>query len=148
MCSKTRYCALLHKWNKKLPICLPKIWLISWKYIQLVTILVKVNYSYLWNRSRQQLEPENCQLTYHTHKHTYQILYTLCLNSTRTKILGRGVGGWECNCTDHFIKYSVKQSDGERFYEDVVLDSFHISYRDEDSILEQKVWKANIFKSF
>ena len=30
------------------------------------------------------------------------------------------------------------QSDGDSFCEDVVLDSFNMAYRDEDSILDQK----------
>ena len=30
------------------------------------------------------------------------------------------------------------QSDGYSFYGDVVLDSFNIAYRDEESILDQK----------
>ena len=34
--------------------------------------------------------------------------------------------------------YSVMQSDGNSFYGDVVLDGFNMSFRDEDSILEQK----------
>ena len=37
--------------------------------------------------------------------------------------------------------YSVMQSDGNSFCGDVVLGSFNISYRDEDSILEQKYEK-------
>ena len=34
-----------------------------------------------------------------------------------------------------FHTYSGMQSDGNNFFGDVVLDSFNISYRDEDSIL-------------
>ena len=36
------------------------------------------------------------------------------------------------------LLYSVMQSDGNRFCGDVVLDSFSMSYRDQDSILDQK----------
>ena len=39
------------------------------------------------------------------------------------------------------IQYSVMQSDGSSFCGDVVLDGFNMSYRDEDSILEQKYEK-------
>ena len=37
-----------------------------------------------------------------------------------------------------YILYSVMQSDGNSFRGDVVLGSFNMSYRDEDSILKQK----------
>ena len=37
--------------------------------------------------------------------------------------------------------YSVMQSDGNSFCGDVVLGSFNVSYRDEDSILEQMYYK-------
>ena len=37
--------------------------------------------------------------------------------------------------------YSVMQSDGNSFGGDVVLDSFNMLYRDEDSMLEQKYEK-------
>ena len=36
-----------------------------------------------------------------------------------------------------FVVYSVMQSDGNSFCGDVVWDGFNMSYRDEDSILEQ-----------
>ena len=38
-------------------------------------------------------------------------------------------------------QYSVMQSDGNSFCGDVVMDSFNTSYRDEDSILDQKYEK-------
>ena len=34
--------------------------------------------------------------------------------------------------------YTVMQSDGNNFGGDVILDSFYITYRDEDSSLDQK----------
>ena len=34
-------------------------------------------------------------------------------------------------------EYSMMQSDGNRFFGDVVLDSFNKEYRDEDFILDQ-----------
>ena len=37
-----------------------------------------------------------------------------------------------------FVVYSVMQSDGNSFCGDVVWDGFNMSYRDEDSILEQQ----------
>ena len=40
-----------------------------------------------------------------------------------------------------FLGYSVMQSDGNNFREDIVFDSFDISYRDEDSILDKKFKK-------
>ena len=39
------------------------------------------------------------------------------------------------------LPYSVMQSDRNSFGGDVVLDSFNMSYRDEDSILDQKYEK-------
>ena len=36
------------------------------------------------------------------------------------------------------------ESDGNSFCGDVVLGSFHMSYRDQDNILEQKYEKQNI----
>ena len=40
-----------------------------------------------------------------------------------------------------FDIYSVMQSDGNRFYGYVVLDSFNMAYRHEDSVLDQKYEK-------
>ena len=39
------------------------------------------------------------------------------------------------------IYYSVMQSDGNRFCEDVVLDSVNMAYGHEDSVLDQKYEK-------
>ena len=43
------------------------------------------------------------------------------------------------------MMYSVMQSDGNSFCGDVVLDSFNVEYRNEDSILDQ-IWKTDILK--
>ena len=41
-----------------------------------------------------------------------------------------------CFCVLH--RHSVMKSDGHSYYGDVVLDSFNMIHRDEDSILDQK----------
>ena len=38
-------------------------------------------------------------------------------------------------------RYSVMRSDGNRFCGNVVLDSFHMVYRHDDSVLDQKFEK-------
>ena len=45
------------------------------------------------------------------------------------------MGEWEL---DILLAYSVMQSDRNSFCRDLVLDSFNKSYRDKDSILDQR----------
>ena len=55
---------------------------------------------------------------------------------TRNFIKGRGSHGFEFFNSGRGT-YSVMQSDGNSFCEDVVLDSFNKASKDEDDILEQ-----------
>ena len=52
-----------------------------------------------------------------------------------------------CQCGSQTIVYSVMQSDGNSISGEVVLDSFNISYRDDDNIFD-KMWEKQISWDF
>ena len=56
------------------------------------------------------------------------------------------VWAW-CLILGHATLLHTMQSDGKSFCGNVVLDSFNMSYRDEDSILDQKYGNANFLGS-